>query len=82
MLRKFAWKPILDTINDHGMPEQRKMFIDFIINECKTPIVISRYYENLDYEEKQDTWSLFVKLTQWSSILVIVLVVLLAFFLL
>ncbi len=38
--------------------------------------------ENLDYEEKQDTWSLFVKLTQWSSILVIVLVVLLAFFLL
>ena len=42
---------ILDTINDHGMPEQRKMFIDFIINECRTPIVISRYYENLDYEE-------------------------------
>ena len=42
---------ILDTINDHGMSEQRKMFVDFIISKCKTPIVISRYYENLDYED-------------------------------
>ncbi|MBL41540.1 MAG: aa3-type cytochrome c oxidase subunit IV [Rhodospirillaceae bacterium] len=38
--------------------------------------------ENLDYEEKEDTWSLFVKLTQWSSVLVIALLILLAFFLL
>ena len=29
--------------------------------------------EDLDYGEKEDTWSLFVKLTQWGSVIVILL---------
>ncbi len=38
--------------------------------------------KDMDHGEKKQTWSLFVKLTQWSTVIVIALIILLAFFLL
>jgi (E)-4-hydroxy-3-methylbut-2-enyl-diphosphate synthase len=38
---------IIDTLNAHGMAEQRKLFTDLINHDCKTPVIIGRSYDNL-----------------------------------
>lgn len=42
---------VFDTINKHGMAEQRRMF--FEIMEKKAPVIIKRNYENLPEEKFQ-----------------------------
>jgi len=41
---------IINTNNDHGLAEQRRLFVDLIDRECKTPVIISRTYRNLSVE--------------------------------
>lgn len=44
---------MIDTYNSHGMAEQRKLFIELINNDCKTPVIIGRAYGNLTPEQLQ-----------------------------
>lgn len=44
---------MIDTYNTHGMAEQRKLFIELINNNCKTPVIIGRAYGNLTPEQLQ-----------------------------
>jgi len=44
---------MIDTYNNHGMAEQRKLFIELINNKCKTPIIIGRAYDNLSETQLQ-----------------------------
>jgi len=37
----------IDTYNDHGMPEQRRLFMELIISECLVPVIIGRSYRGL-----------------------------------
>jgi (E)-4-hydroxy-3-methylbut-2-enyl-diphosphate synthase len=39
---------ILTTDNLHGMAEQRRAFIEIILNEIKNPVIIKRDYTNID----------------------------------
>ena len=41
---------VIDTDNNHGMAEQRKLFADLVKEECRNPVVISRTYRNLTAE--------------------------------
>jgi (E)-4-hydroxy-3-methylbut-2-enyl-diphosphate synthase len=38
---------IIDTFNEHGMAEQRKLFTDLINQGCANPVVIGRKYDNI-----------------------------------
>jgi (E)-4-hydroxy-3-methylbut-2-enyl-diphosphate synthase len=38
---------MIDTMNDHAMAEQRRLFIELINHGCATPVVITRSYQNL-----------------------------------
>ena len=44
---------ILDTVNSHGMPDQRNMFFKLIQNNLNTPVIISRYYKDCSYNSIQ-----------------------------
>jgi (E)-4-hydroxy-3-methylbut-2-enyl-diphosphate synthase len=44
---------MIDTYNNHGMAEQRKLFIELMNNDCKTPIVIGRAYGGLTETQLQ-----------------------------
>ncbi len=44
---------MIDTYNHHGMAEQRKLFIELINNDCKTPVIIGRAYGDLLSEQLQ-----------------------------
>ncbi|HIO72925.1 MAG TPA: 1-hydroxy-2-methyl-2-(E)-butenyl 4-diphosphate synthase, partial [Flavobacteriales bacterium] len=44
---------LIDTYNKNGMAEQRKMFVDLINNNIKTPVIIGRAYGNLSTEQLQ-----------------------------
>jgi len=39
---------IIETTNEHGMAEQRRMFIELMNNQCSTPVIIKRTYHGLD----------------------------------
>jgi (E)-4-hydroxy-3-methylbut-2-enyl-diphosphate synthase len=43
----------IDTYNEHGMAEQRRLFIELINNDCKTPVIIGRAYQNLTPDQLQ-----------------------------
>lgn len=47
---------VIDTYNPLGMAEQRRFFVELINFGIKTPIIISREYENLSTEDLQ-LWS-------------------------
>ena len=38
--------------------------------------------DNLDMDHKVETWALFAKLSQWTTVIVIISIILMAFFLL
>ncbi len=42
---------VLETKNLHGMPEQRRAFIELMQNEINTPIIIKRDYKNINMDE-------------------------------
>jgi (E)-4-hydroxy-3-methylbut-2-enyl-diphosphate synthase len=44
---------IIDTHNDHGLAEQRKLFVELINNDCTVPVMISRTYAQLTAENLQ-----------------------------
>jgi (E)-4-hydroxy-3-methylbut-2-enyl-diphosphate synthase len=44
---------IFKTTNEHGLAEQRWMFVDLINAGCKVPVVVSRSYHNLTTENFQ-----------------------------
>ncbi|MCB0379728.1 MAG: (E)-4-hydroxy-3-methylbut-2-enyl-diphosphate synthase [Flavobacteriales bacterium] len=44
---------MIDTYNAHGMAEQRKLFVELINNNCKTPVIIGRAYGDLTPEQLQ-----------------------------
>jgi len=44
---------MIDTYNNHGMAEQRKLFIELMNNDCQTPVVIGRAYGNLTENQLQ-----------------------------
>ena len=41
---------VLDTLNQHGLSEQRRMFVEFINQNCKTPIILSRVSNDTNFE--------------------------------
>ena len=41
---------LIDTFNQHGMAEQRRLFIELLLENCPVPVIIGRYYESLDSE--------------------------------
>ncbi len=43
----------IDTYNNHGMPEQRRLFVRLMNSECNVPVIIGRAYANLSLEELQ-----------------------------
>jgi len=44
---------VIDTYNKHGMAEQRKLFIDLMNADCKTPVIIGRAYKDLKETQVQ-----------------------------
>lgn len=44
---------LIDTYNKHGMPEQRRLFVELMNMGCKTPVVIGRAYKDLTAEALQ-----------------------------
>jgi (E)-4-hydroxy-3-methylbut-2-enyl-diphosphate synthase len=44
---------VIETENEHGMAEQRRMFIEMMNNECSVPVVIKRNYNDLTDDKFQ-----------------------------
>jgi (E)-4-hydroxy-3-methylbut-2-enyl-diphosphate synthase len=44
---------IINTNNDHGLAEQRKLFVELINQECGVPVVIGRSYKDLAADKLQ-----------------------------
>ncbi len=44
---------VIETDNEHGMAEQRRMFIELITNECSSPVIIKRSYADLTDDKFQ-----------------------------
>jgi (E)-4-hydroxy-3-methylbut-2-enyl-diphosphate synthase len=44
---------LIDTDNDHGMAEQRRLFVELINNQCEVPVIIGRTYCDLTPEKLQ-----------------------------
>ena len=44
---------MIDTYNDNGLAEQRKLFSELMNNKVKTPVVIGRAYGDLSQEQLQ-----------------------------
>ena len=44
---------ILDTLNDHGMSDQRNVFFKLIYEKINKPVIISRYYDEITYNDLQ-----------------------------
>src|SRR5205823_189275 len=44
---------IFDTVNEHGMADQRRMFIELLLQNCKIPVIIKRNYKNISADELQ-----------------------------
>jgi (E)-4-hydroxy-3-methylbut-2-enyl-diphosphate synthase len=42
---------IIETTNQHGMAEQRRIFIDLLQNKIDTPVILKREYENLNRDQ-------------------------------
>lgn len=44
---------VLDTLNAHGMAEQRRFFADLINARCEVPVIIQRQYSNITFDQFQ-----------------------------
>jgi (E)-4-hydroxy-3-methylbut-2-enyl-diphosphate synthase len=44
---------LIDTYNEHGMAEQRRLFVELIENNCQVPVVIGRAYRDLKPNQLQ-----------------------------
>ena len=43
----------IDTKNNHGMAEQRRLFMELMIHDCPVPVIVGRAYANLTAEQLQ-----------------------------
>jgi len=44
---------VIETSNDHGMAEQRRLFVELINKACDVPVVIRRSYSDIELDELQ-----------------------------
>ncbi|GAA5028700.1 4-hydroxy-3-methylbut-2-en-1-yl diphosphate synthase (flavodoxin) [Marivirga lumbricoides] len=44
---------LIDTYNEHGMAEQRRLFVELIQSACDVPVIIGRAYKDLSIEKLQ-----------------------------
>lgn len=44
---------LFETENNHGLSEQRRMFVELIQNECAAPVIICRNYKDVSTEQFQ-----------------------------
>jgi (E)-4-hydroxy-3-methylbut-2-enyl-diphosphate synthase len=44
---------LIETDNEHGLAEQRRLFVDLLNSGCKVPVIIKRKYENLSADRFQ-----------------------------
>lgn len=44
---------VFETANEHGMAEQRRMFIELLSEKCSVPVIIKRNYEKISEEQFQ-----------------------------
>jgi (E)-4-hydroxy-3-methylbut-2-enyl-diphosphate synthase len=44
---------VLETSNEHGMAEQRRIFVEFLNNSISIPVIIKRNYSNVPEEKFQ-----------------------------
>lgn len=44
---------VLETANEHAMPEQRRFFVELMNADCNVPVVIARHYDAVTDEEFQ-----------------------------
>ena len=44
---------MIDTYNNHGMAEQRRLFMELMNTDCKVPVIIGRTYDDLTEEQLQ-----------------------------
>ncbi len=44
---------LIDTYNDHGLAEQRRLFVELINNDCQAPVIIGRAYADLTSDQLQ-----------------------------
>jgi (E)-4-hydroxy-3-methylbut-2-enyl-diphosphate synthase len=44
---------LIETNNQHGMAEQRRLFVELMSNNCHMPVIISRQYANISQEQLQ-----------------------------
>ncbi|MBX2916541.1 MAG: (E)-4-hydroxy-3-methylbut-2-enyl-diphosphate synthase [Cyclobacteriaceae bacterium] len=44
---------LIDTYNEHGLAEQRRLFIELINRNCQAPVIIGRAYADLQSDQLQ-----------------------------
>lgn len=44
---------LLETFNQHGMAEQRRLFVELMNAECNTPVIIGQTFRNLTLDQLQ-----------------------------
>lgn len=44
---------VIDTDNEHGMAEQRRLFVELINRNCQVPVIINRKYKDLSFDQLQ-----------------------------
>jgi (E)-4-hydroxy-3-methylbut-2-enyl-diphosphate synthase len=44
---------LIDTSNEHGMPEQRRMFVELINHQCNVPVIIGHAYKDFSADRFQ-----------------------------
>lgn len=44
---------LINTDNEHGLAEQRRLFVELINHRCKVPVIIGRAYANLTVDKLQ-----------------------------
>lgn len=44
---------LIDTYNDHGLAEQRRLFVELINRGCQVPVIIGRAYADLSADQLQ-----------------------------
>jgi (E)-4-hydroxy-3-methylbut-2-enyl-diphosphate synthase len=44
---------LIDTYNEHGMAEQRRLFVKLMTSKCEVPVIIGRAYKDLSLDHLQ-----------------------------
>lgn len=44
---------LIDTYNEHGMAEQRRLFVELLNQDCQVPVIVGRAYADLSPDQLQ-----------------------------